>query len=176
VDPDIDETGHPYAYTGDDPVNDTDPSGSCDPAELDSARFIYVEIHPGSRSAAYVSTEEGDLAFEYDYSGRFGFRWSIDLTAQAQLFLGGQSATVVAKGLYAVDGKSLSNPTYSKLGPNVGPWYPFHSNVNAYSFPGEQSNARMLTPGHTLWGYFTATSNSNHNLIYFNWKAQIFRS
>ena len=39
VDPLVDSTGHPYAYAGDNPVNNTDPSGKCD-----SGTFIFGGI------------------------------------------------------------------------------------------------------------------------------------
>ena len=59
VDPLVDETGQPYAYTGDDPVNGTDPLGLC------SSRGIFLV--PGAchfTSRAWVAQVEGDFQLQ----------------------------------------------------------------------------------------------------------------
>jgi hypothetical protein len=56
---DADETGQPYAYTGDDPVNGVDPLGLC---SSDGIFLIPGACHFGSKS--WVSQAESTLQFQ----------------------------------------------------------------------------------------------------------------
>jgi hypothetical protein len=49
VDPDVAETGQPYAFTGDDPLNETDPLGLSGDAKADEAYDVRHHVNCGHR-------------------------------------------------------------------------------------------------------------------------------
>ncbi len=65
VDPLVDETGQPYAYTGGDPVNGTDPSGLDDTGPENNA-YDEVEFDMGILAAEQQLAAEAVAAANYD--------------------------------------------------------------------------------------------------------------
>ena len=170
VDPDGAETGQPYTYASDDPIGSSDPTGQASSSTLESTVFKYVALYPYAPTA-YVNSPIGDLSFDFDYHGTNGFRWTVDLLPDAQAFL--EFPTLVdATAYYAIDGKPLSNPTYSKFTGTAA--YPFHGSIRSYTFASDPHQLFTLTAGHTVTGSFIVSS-PNGNYAYFNWKVQIFR-
>src|SRR6202044_2612607 len=69
VDPLVDETGQPYAYTGDDPVNGTDPLGQCWPSWACGVENAGASLLSGA--AEYVvPLAQGE--FEQQFASTFG--------------------------------------------------------------------------------------------------------
>jgi RHS repeat-associated protein len=107
VDPLVDETGQPYAYTGDDPVNGTDPSGLCN---LPSGAYLVPGACHWTSSSWALQTEATIEA--QGHSGGFSISRGLEGVAD---FGEGAANSVVS-------GVTLGHQHIAESFPCVGTW------------------------------------------------------
>jgi hypothetical protein len=156
---------------GDDPVNETDPSGLSDSAygqsdvgtgislsiggacsgalTLDSLTTVYHQplpvfyVSPGIPSAELKDMAVTEIV-QYDYRNN-SLQWVIEPTWHTVAFFNDTRAGV-ADGRYVVNESAVSKPTYHE-GPAQQINYKFHSFVNEYFLARNSTQGVILKPG-----------------------------
>ena len=148
VDPDVAETGQPYYYAGDDPVNATDPSGLCKETSI-SCRWdnLIWEDDIDSNGGAplgITNVEAENLLVSNNFTDE-------DAQSFVDSFTGGIQIALLNK---------IEYPLYRYWGGKNGPTGFFFGDDPNYSSPSEAKAAMNLPEGNTATFVESATYNT----------------
>ena len=97
MDPDLAETGQPYAYAGDDPVNETDPGGQ-------DGSSIAVNCDAGPEQCGEADFNEEFNSIDGEWTGEFGYTAPkpydiLEVAWDLQVFVDNNGASVGSRGV-----------------------------------------------------------------------------
>ncbi|MGI8826179.1 MAG: RHS repeat-associated core domain-containing protein [Chloroflexota bacterium] len=133
ADPLTAETGQPYVYVGDNPINAVDPNGAC--AQTDSFHSKY----PPCKGNFYGTEGYTKIKFgRYGYKIKHGrpeqhgkFAWNLTITPKAKRLFGPETIVTITDAL--INGREISSP----YGPHLRTTdYDFHASLQKYNHKG----------------------------------------